>query len=152
MALNPDDVGELNKLMRSQLEVWMHIKLAIQKAFGKTPITRDHENAFLKLKSDLSRLYRVVSEKVPKELQFEGDDMIDLMKGVTTMAYLNALPLTEKQNILNKWHRIYVLMSRTFGSLEVMSDGYYPRLHRALLKPDQGRGKGKKRGKKKKKR
>lgn len=143
MALNPKEVEELHHLVKSLLETWMNIKLVIQKAFGKNPITKEHESAFLNLKSNLSRTYRLISDRLPKDLQFEGDQMIEMMKNATTMEHLHALPLSEKRNVFSKWHEIYVLMTRTFGALEVINEGYYPRLHRDLLKPKQAAGKGK---------
>lgn len=141
MALNPTEVAELHTSVKTVLEIWMRIKLAIQKAFGKEEMTKEHEAAFLKLKSDLSRLHRSLSERLPKELQFEGDEMIEMMKNATTMQNLHSLPVSEKRNVFARWHKIYVLMTRTFGALEVINEGYYPRIHRDLLKtPEPGAG------------
>lgn len=134
MALNPKEVEELHHSLKNLLEIWMHIKLAIQKSFGKGPITKEQEQAFLKLKSDLSRLYRIVNDRIPKDLQFDGDEMIDMMKNATTMEHIHALPLTEKRNVFSQWHKIYILLSRSYGAFEVINEGYYPRLHRELLK------------------
>jgi hypothetical protein len=141
MALNPKEVAELHHLVKTLLENWMNTKLAIQRAFGKNPITQEQESAFLKLKSDLSRTYRIVSDRLPKDLQFEGDAMIEMMKNATTMEHLHALPLSEKRNVFSKWHEIYIKMTRTFGALEVINEGYYPRLHRDLLRAPGSQGK-----------
>lgn len=139
MALQSKEIAELYDSMKTLLGIWMRIKLAIQRSFGKDPVSTEQEQAFLKLKSDLSRLYRRVGEKLPPELGFEGDEMIEMMKNATTMANLQQLPLTEKRNIFSKWHRIYVLMTRGFGAMEVMNEGYHPRLHRDLLKTKKGK-------------
>ena len=152
MGIGPAEVAELHGAVKNLLEIWMRIKLAIQKAFGKEELSKEHEAAFLKLKSDLSRFHRQISEKLAEEkLTFEGDEMIEMMKNATTMQYLHALPVAEKRNVFSKWHKIYVLMSRTFGALEVMNEGYFPKLHRDLLKtPDKNpKAKGKKTGRKK---
>lgn len=152
MALNPKEVEELHHSLKNLLGIWMHIKLAIQKAFGKGAITKAQEEAFLNLKSNLSRLYRVVGDRLPKDIQFGGDEMIDIMKNATTMEHLHSLPLAEKRNVFSQWHKIYILMMRSFGALEVINEGYYPRLHRGLLE-SAAKGKGsKKKGKGKKKR
>ncbi len=142
MALTPPKVAELNQSMKHLLEIWMKIKLAMQRAFGREEITKEHEGAFLKLKSDLSRLYRVVADQLPRELSFEGDQMIELMKNATTMEHLRALPVKEKRNVFSQWHKIYVLMTRTYGAFEVLNEGYYPSLHRALLAPKGAAKKG----------
>jgi hypothetical protein len=151
MALTPQDVPVVLHSMKNLLESWMRNKLAIQKAFGKGPITKEQENAFLKLKSDLSRLYRQVAEKLPDELQFDGQAMIEMMKNATTMQHMHGLPPGEKRNYFAQWHRLYVLMSRTYGALEVVNEGYYPQLHRDLMKPKGERAKSKKKKKKSKK-
>lgn len=148
MALSSEDITNLHSSTKTILEIWMRIKLAIQTAFRKVEITKEHEHAFLQLKSDLSRKYRSVSDKLPAELQFDGDDMIDLMKNATTMKQVQTLPMAEKRNIFSRWHKIYVLINQTFGALEVMNEGFTPRLHRDLLKMDYD---AKKKGKKKKK-
>lgn len=147
MAQSISEIQELRASVKSLLEIWMRIKLAMQKAFGKDAITKDHENVFLKLKSDLSRTHRTVHERLPKGLQYDGDDMMEMMKNATSMGYLQTLPVTEKRNIFSKWHKVYVFMSRTFGALEVNGEGYLPSLHRDVMtpKPKSGRGKKKKR-------
>ena len=101
MAFTPKEVAELNASLQRLLEIWMRIKLAIQKAFGKGAITRELEQAFLKLKSDLSRLYRVIGDRLPKELQFDGNEMIEMMKSATTMQNLHSLPLEEKRKVFS---------------------------------------------------
>ena len=151
MAFTPKEVAELHTGQKKLLEVWMKIKLAIQTAFSQSQVTPEHENAFLVLKSDLSRLNRSVADHLPKDLRFGGDEMMDLMKNATTMQHLHGLPLREKRETFGTWHKIYVLMSRSFGALEVINDGYYPRLHRNLMRMDGGGGKGKSKRRKKKK-
>ena len=133
MALTPKDVALLHADLKKLLEVWMRIKVAIQKAFGKGPFEKDQEQAFLNLKSDLSSMYRCVGEQLPKDLQFDGDSMIELMKNATSLQYVNTLPEGEKRILISKWHKIYTMMTRTFGALEIINEGYYPRLHRHLL-------------------
>jgi len=150
MALNPKRVEELYASMKSLLEIWMRIKLVIQKAFSKEDITREHETAFLNLKSSLSRLYRTVGDHLPKDVQFDGDEMVEMMKSATTMKFLQNLALDEKRKIFSNWHRLYVLMTRTFGALEVVNEGYYPRLHRGRLQTKSKEGPMRKKKKRKK--
>ena len=116
------------------VEIWMRIKLAIQKAFGKGEITKEQEQAFLQLKSDLSRHYRSVGERLPKDLLFDGDQMMEMLKNAISMQHLQNQPVAEKRNVFSLWHKVYVKMTRTFGALEVVNDGYYPSLHRDLLR------------------
>lgn len=134
MALTPPEVVELHQALKSLLEIWMRIKLAYQKAFGKGEITKEQESAFLQLKSDLSRHFRAVSNRLPKDLTFEGEDMMDMLKNAISMQHLQGQPTAEKRALFNRWHKIYIKMSRSFGAIEVINEGYYPSLHRDLLR------------------
>ncbi len=134
MAFTPPEVAELNQVMKQMVDSWLRIKLAMQKAFGKGEITKEQENAFLQLKSDLSRYYRNMTERLPKDLHFDGDQMMEMLKNSISMQHLQGQPMTEKRNIFSLWHRVYVKMTRTHGALEVINDGYYPSLHRDLLR------------------
>lgn len=134
MAFTPPEVAELHQTVKNILEIWMRIKLAIQKAFSKGEITREQEHAFLQLKSDLSRLHRSVGERLPKDLQFEGGVMVEMLKNAISMQHLQNQPVTEKRNLFSLWHKVYVRLSRTYGALEVINEGYYPSLHRDKLR------------------
>jgi hypothetical protein len=133
MALTPKDVEELTESMKKLLELWMRTKLVLLKAFGSEPITREHESAFLQLKSDVSRIYRAASNRLSSGLQFEGDKMLEMLKNAMTMGHLQKLSAAEKQNIYVLWHLLYIRMTRTLGALETMKAGYYPHMHRSLL-------------------
>jgi hypothetical protein len=143
MALTPPEVEELHVSVENLLRIWMKIKLAMQKAFGKDGLAKEHETAFTQLKSELLRVNRTLAERLPKDLSFEAEQMVEMMKNATTMQHLRGLPVAEKRKQFGDWHRIYVLMQRTFGALDVMKEGYYPSLHRALMLPREKRAKAK---------
>ena len=134
MPLSPPEVEELDDNAKKLLELWMNTKLAFITAFGNKELTREHETAYLNLKSDISRIYRVMSEKLPKGLLFEGEKMIEMLKNAMTMETLRQFPASERQNCYKIWHNVYIRLTRTLGSLDVMKAGYYPHLHRDLLK------------------
>ncbi|MCL5271148.1 MAG: hypothetical protein M1457_11525 [bacterium] len=133
MALTPKDVDDLTESMKKLLELWMRIKLVLLKAFGAEPVTREHENAFMQLKSDVSRIYRATSNRLSSGLQFEGDKLVEMLKNAMTMAHLQKLSPNEKQSIYVVWHLLYIRMTRTLGALETMKAGYYPHMHRSRL-------------------
>ncbi len=146
MALNDQkEVLEVQQSVKSVLDNWMRIKLAFQKAFSQGPISREHENAFLKLKSELSRANRQLSEKLPSNLSYDSAQMMELMKNATTMQSLHSLPPQERRQVLTQWHHIYILLNRSLGALEVVGDGYHPNLHRGMLLTEKPRVAGGKR-------
>jgi hypothetical protein len=134
MALTPKDVDELHETMQKLLERWMKIRLVFQKTFSDAPIQNEHETAYLQIKSDVSRLYRSLTTKLPGGLKFDGDKMLEMLKNAMTMEHLSRQPQSERQVLFTRWHGIYIRMTRTLGALEVMKAGYYPHMHRKLLK------------------
>jgi hypothetical protein len=141
MALTPLVVDELSEQNKKLLELWMKIKLVFLKAFAEGEITREQEGQYLQLKSEISRIYRVVSEKLPVGLKYDGDKMMDMLKNAMTMEHLQQLPAGERQTLNRLWHQIYIKLTRTLGALDVMKSGYYPHLHRARFKSSQATAK-----------
>ncbi len=137
MPLTPPDVEQLHESIKKLLELWMRTKLVFQKAFGEGPLGPEHEAGYMQLKSEISRIYRGVAAQLPKGLQFDGDRMMEMLKNAMTMEHLSNQPLQERQNYFSSWHGIYIKLTRTLGSLEVMRSGYYPHLHRERLKPKE---------------
>lgn len=137
MALTPLTVDELHEQAKKLLELWMKIKLVFLKAFAEGAITREQEANYLQLKSEISRIYRTVSEKITPGLKFDGEKMMEMLKNAMTMEHISQLPPAERQSINRLWHAIYIKLTRTLGALEVMKSGYYPNLHRARLKSHQ---------------
>ena len=144
MALTPQDVDKLYDETKKLLELWMRIKLVFLKAFGKEPITKEQENSYLQLKSEISRMYRTMAENLPKGLLFDGGKMQEMLKNAMTMEHLNRQPTSERQSFYGIWHLVYIKLTRTLGALGAMQMGYFPHMHRTLLKSKTFSGKGKK--------
>lgn len=140
MALTPTDVDELHEQVKKLLEAWMKIKLVFAKAFAEGEITREHEAGYLQLKSDISRIYRVIADKLPPGLRFDGDKALEMLKNAMTMDHLHQLPQAERQNLYKTWHVIYMRLTRTLGALETMKMGYFPHLHRSKLQSRSAAG------------
>lgn len=134
MALNPQDVDILYEEVKKLLEMWMKTKLVFAKAYGEAEVSREQENAYLQLKSEISRIYRAISDKLTAGLKFDGDKMMEMLKNAMTMEHLHNQPPSERQVTMRLWHQIYIKMTRTLGALDVIKSGYYPNLHRARLK------------------
>ena len=145
MALTPKDVDELHEEAEKLLKLWMNAKLAFVKAFTTSgSITADQESTYLQIKSEISRLYRTMSEKLPTGLLFDGDKMLEMLKNAMTMEHLQRAPAPDRQNYYGIWRRVYIKLTRTLGALEVMQQGYFPHLHRPLLvSKEAGKGKNK---------
>lgn len=134
MALTPKDVDELYENSKKLLEIWMKIKLVMIKAFGEDELTREHETGYLQLKSEVSRILRIIADKLPPGLRFDSDRALELLKNAMSMEHLQKMPPAERQATYKTWHAIYIRLTRSLGALETMKLGYFPHLHRAKLK------------------
>jgi hypothetical protein len=134
MPLTPQVVDQLSESAAKLMDLWMNTKLVFLKAFGEGEIAREHEAAYMQLKSEVSRIFRTMAAELPKGMAFDGEKMIDMLKNAMTMEHLHTLPPGERQALLANWHRIYIKLSRTCGALGVMKSGYFPHLHRDRMK------------------
>jgi hypothetical protein len=133
MPLIPSQVISLEEAVKKLLEIWMRIKLVFLKAFSDAQVQSEQEKAYLQLKTEISRLYKKVSEELPGGMRFDGDKMMESLKSAMTMDHLKNLPANERQKLLSIWHACYLKLSRTLGALEIMNAGYYPHLHREII-------------------
>ncbi len=134
MANTPDELSDLFESVKKLLELWMRIKLVLIKAFGEGEVTREQETAYLQMKSEISRIYRTVSQRLTPGMQFDGDRMMELLKNAMTMEHLHQQPAAEQQGYYATWHAIYVRLTRTLGVLEAMKAGFHPQMFRTALK------------------
>lgn len=134
MALNPPVVAQMVEQTKSLLDLWMRVRLIFIKSFSTQPIGDDQEKAYLDLKGEIQRLYRVISEELTPGLNFEGDKMMDTLKNAISMEQMRTQSASERQKYFAIWHQIYIRITRTLGALEIIHAGYYPHEHRALIK------------------
>ena len=133
MALTPEIIDELDEDARKLLDLWMRTKLVFVRSFGTEAISNEQESAYLQLKSEISRIYRIMSDNLTPGLLFDGDVMQEVLKNAMSMAHLRNQNPKERQKFYAQWHRVYIKLTRTLGALEVMKAGYLPNEHRALL-------------------
>jgi hypothetical protein len=133
MALTPPVVATMHQNAKRLLDLWLRVRLVIIRAFGNAEIDDKQEAEFLELKSEIQRLYRVISDELTRGLLFDGDQMMDLLKNAINIEHLRAVSPKERQKTLSIWHNVYIKLTRTLGALEVIEAGYYPFEHRRLL-------------------
>lgn len=134
MALTPKDIDALHDSVKEIADLWLRIKLVFMKSFSGGGLTREHEAAYLQLKSDISRISRTLEKTLPSGLDFEREKMIEMLKNAITMDHLQKLPEKDQQSLLKMWHKIYIQMERALGAMETMRSGYFPHAHRPMLK------------------
>jgi hypothetical protein len=74
------------------------------------------------MKSETARSQRVVSRKVPQDLQFGSDKITDFLRQAISVAHLRGLPLADKRGLVGTWHVASVMLHRAVGALEYINE------------------------------
>jgi len=114
----PAEIQALLQDTRTLLTHWTRIRDFISLALGSEPITREHEQGFLELKSETARDQRVVAQKIPEDLRFGADKITDFLRQAISAAHLRGLPAADKRGLVSAWHVASVMLHRAVGALE----------------------------------
>ena len=108
------------------IQLWLRTKQYFSKANNEEPIAREDEQAFLETKSDISRLSRTLSTKMPVSVSFGGQQMQELLRQSISIGHLRNLPKTDRQQLMAQWHQVFIYLSQAAGALQFMVEGYTP--------------------------
>jgi hypothetical protein len=108
------------------IQLWLRTKHFYAKANTEEPVTREDEQQFLETKSHISRLQRVLGAKMPPGVTFGADRMQDLLRQSISIGHLRNLPKSDKQQLMQTWHQVFIYLSRAAGALQFMVEGYIP--------------------------
>lgn len=128
MAANRPPTAQEVALSEAQalMQLWLKTKTFFAKANTEDPISREEEQVFLENKSDITKYVRVLSPKLPAEVQIGGEKIQDLMRQSISITHLRSLPRADKQALMSTWHQIFVSLSRSTGALQFIAEGYSP--------------------------
>jgi hypothetical protein len=104
--------------------LWISVRGFFAKAVTDDAITREDEQAFLEAKSEVSKLQRTLSSKMPEGIKFAADRMQDLLRQSISLQHLRALPKADRQNLLATWHHVFIWLSQATGALQCIAEGY----------------------------
>jgi hypothetical protein len=85
---------------RRLLEYWLQLKRFLLLAFSAERITPDAEQQFLEMMSALQKAQRACLQTVPADIDFGGQRMVQLLRGIISVAQCRGLPDTDKKNRL----------------------------------------------------
>ncbi|MCD6386666.1 hypothetical protein J7M23_12945 [Candidatus Sumerlaeota bacterium] len=119
-------IEETRNDLKQFYELWLRFRKYYLKAFTTEPITREEEQEFLEIKSEIAKYQRVLSEEVHESLYFAGDKAIELLRKSISVAHLRTLPLVDKQLYYKLWHYIFIYLGRTLGAYQLFSEGFVP--------------------------
>ncbi|MCX7765126.1 MAG: hypothetical protein N2246_00245 [Candidatus Sumerlaeia bacterium] len=115
----------LNDLKRLY-ELWIQFRKYYLKSFTTDPISREEEQAFLEIKSEIAKYQRVLGEEVTENLYFASDKIIELLRKSISVSHLRSLPYVDKQLYYKLWHYVFIHLGRTVGAYQFFCEGYVP--------------------------
>lgn len=134
---------------------WLEYRKFMRRAFGRQPITQQDEQKFLDLKSNLTRLQRVLAQRLPEGFRYGSKNMHDLMAQTISLSGIREVPMADKKGLYVQWHKAHINMQHMLGILDVMAEGHEVKFETVKaksgnLKEDIGLDTGKKKDNKKK--
>jgi hypothetical protein len=75
------------------------------------------ENQFLKIKSKLAREHKVLKDTLVDDYQIDGNTM-NIVSGATSLENIYAQSEVSVKKLQNEWHRSFISINETLGSLE----------------------------------
>jgi len=135
MQMKPQIIEESRPLADSLLKNWLEFRKFLRLAISDQPITREHDQAFLEIKSAVSRNFSQLRSRLPRELTGSPERMQDLMKGALSVTHVRNMPSADRRNLYAFWHSFYVELCRTVGALKYMADEkFYPKFEEKIVK------------------
>ncbi len=118
-------VTENQQLSKSILDHWIVFKRHFLKAFTQDPISPEEEQEFLEVKSQISKISRVLNERL-KDLGFDGEKISNILRQCISVGQLRAMPVPDRRNLYKEWHAIFISLNRVLGATEFVGLGWVP--------------------------
>lgn len=123
-TISKKDVDESFEDAQHLLEQWMKFKKYLTKSFTQEPISMDEESDFLETKSKIAKFQRMVGERVKDTFYCGADKIQALTRQCISIMHLRSLPIIDRRNLLIEWHKVYVIITRLAGALQLIKEGY----------------------------
>ena len=104
--------------------LWMEFRKHFRRAFGKQEIPAPEEQRFLQLKSEITRVQRVLAQNVPAGLDYGLKTINNLMTQAISIETLRDMPMNDKKSLYEEWHQAYIRIQNMLGVLDVMAEGH----------------------------
>jgi hypothetical protein len=147
----PSKTDELVSAAENVVSLWVEFRKCFRRAFGSHEITSEEEQHFLEIKSNLSRLQRVLAQRLPEGFKHGSKGITELMAQCVSIASLRELPVNDKKGLYQEWHKAFISLQNLRGILDMMEEGHHidfetTKAKSGNLKQDMGGGKKKQSG------
>lgn len=108
------------------LQLWVKAKAFFAKADTQEPVSREEEQAFLDMKSEISRAARSVGPKLPQGVTFAPEKLQEILRQSISISHVRAMPKADRSTLMGNWHHVFIYMSQAVGALQFIAEGYVP--------------------------
>lgn len=120
----PTKFDDATEAANSVSALWMEFRKHLRKSFSSQEIQPEEEQRFLEVKSELSRLQRILAQKLPEGAQYGSKEITEVMSSSISIGTVRELPAADKKNLYQRWHECYIAMQRLLGTLDLLREGY----------------------------
>ncbi len=120
----PTKTEELVSAASKVASLWMDFRKGFQRALGAKEITNQDEQHFLEIKSHLSRLQRILAQRLPEGFKYGSKRMTEIMGQTISISALREMPPSDRRSIYQQWHEAYIALENLQGILDVMEEGF----------------------------
>jgi hypothetical protein len=121
----PTKTEELVSSAENVISLWVEFRKCFRRAFGSHEITPQEEQHFLEIKSNLSRLQRVLAQRLPEGFKYGSKGITELMAQCVSIASLRELPANDKKGLYQEWHKAFISLQNLRGILDMMEEGHH---------------------------
>lgn len=105
-------------------EDWKTVRQFMLYAMGMQPITQEHEQNFLRVRTEISKIQRALSQKLPAGISLNTALMTDLLKRIYSLDDIREKPAQDRQIYLLQWHKVRLSIAEVHGALQYIAQGY----------------------------
>lgn len=103
---------------------WLEMRTTFRSSLDLEEVPADLEHQFLELKSQIARLQRFISQRLPENYRFGSSHMSDLMSQVVSLQAFREMPEQDKKNLYADWHESFIMLQQLRGVIDVMLEGF----------------------------
>ena len=126
-----------NRKIKKLIETWVRFGDFLKTSLGQEGVQRAQEEGFLRLKAKIAHLLPVLTvvergRALDPEALAAVRDITEMLNSFTTLATPEPLTSAETEEIIARWHRIFIFLNKLEGALRDRRYGF-------MLRPGEER-------------
>ncbi len=122
MAKKPSLTEQKITRTKEFLDQWVVFHEMFVKARTDEPITREEEDRFLKVKSDLARKHQILMEFLDKEY-IDKEPITNILRATVNLRTVSQSAYDHYVRIETWWHNTFLALNESLGNLRYKLEG-----------------------------